>query len=173
MVIPLGPTPERVRSQCGCSGMLVGLSARLALAQEDVYRLPDPQLKLVHIDSDGEGIIPWHSTDSAGRIFVGAGRVCSSMSPMARADLALGKCSCVFLTVPWVYDIATRGNDLYISTVSAIYLIPNGVTAATGLKPRRIIWGMPLGHVHQCIHNMDWGREGDLFFVRRPIVGLR
>ena len=29
----------------------------------------------------------------------------------------------------------------------------------------RFVWGIPLGHIHQCFHNFEWGPEGDLYFT--------
>ena len=45
---------------------------------------------------------------------------------------------------------AIRGDDLYVITVSALYLFPGGVTRRAELTPKRLIWGVPLWHVHQC-----------------------
>ena len=52
----------------------------------------------------------------------------------------------------WVYDIEFRGNDLYVLTLSALYLIPDGVTRRSDLHPKRLVWGVPRWHVHQCFH---------------------
>ena len=44
-------------------------------------------------------------------------------------------------------------------------MIPGGRTKREGLVPRRLVWGVPLGHVHQCFHGMTWGPDGDLYFA--------
>ncbi len=64
-----------------------------------------------------------------------------------------------------MYDIEIRGDDLYILTVSALYLIPEGRTRREGLVAKRLIWGVPMYHVHQCFHGMTWGPDGDLYFA--------
>ena len=63
----------------------------------------------------------------------------------------------------WVYDVDFRGNDLYVLTLSALYVIPDGVVKREGLRPQRLLWGVPLYHVHQCFHAASWGPEGDLY----------
>src|SRR5262249_60990404 len=54
----------------------------------------------------------------------------------------------------WVYDIEIRGDDLYLLTVSALYVVPGGRTKREGLAPRRLLWGVPNDQVHQCFHGM-------------------
>jgi putative heme-binding domain-containing protein len=63
----------------------------------------------------------------------------------------------------WVNDIEIRGDDLYVVTVSAVYRIPGGRVKREALKPERLLWGVPNGHVHQCFHACAWGPEGDLY----------
>jgi putative heme-binding domain-containing protein len=144
--------------------VLVLLNASIAGGQEATYRLPDPQLKLVHIDSDDHESFLGVRADSMGRLFVGGREGLFVYEPDGRGGFGPRQPLVRFPKDAWVYDIAIRGNDLYVSTVSAIYLIPDGVTARKDLKVKRLIWGMPLGHVHQCIHNLDFGPEGDLYF---------
>ena len=48
-------------------------------------------------------------------------------------------------------------------TVSAVYRIVGGRIKREGLKPERLLWGVPNGHVHQCFHACAWGPEGDLY----------
>ena len=144
--------------------VMAGLSP-LAWAQDDVYRLLDPQLKLVQIDSDAKESFLGIHLDMAGRLFVGGREGLFVYEPDAQGHYGQRQLLIRFPNNTWIYDIAIRGNDLYVSTVSAIYLIPNAVVQRHDLKPKRLVWGIPLGHVHQCLHNMDWGPEGDLYFT--------
>ena len=133
-------------------------------AEEAIYRLADPQLKLVPIASDPKESFLGIHLDSEGRLFVGARAGLFVAEPDEKGGYGQLQALVRFPEHTWVYDITTRGNDLYVSTVSAIYRIPDAVTKRRDLKPQRIVWGIPLGHVHQCIHDLDWGPEGDLYF---------
>jgi putative heme-binding domain-containing protein len=134
-------------------------------AETDTYKLPDPQLSLSVIDSDPkESFLAVH-LDPAGRLFVGGREGLFVYEPDGSGGFGKRQ---ELLRLPksaWVYDITTHGNDLYIATVSAIYFIPDGVIKRENLTVKRLIWGIPLGHVHQCFHNFEWGPEGDLYFT--------
>lgn len=65
----------------------------------------------------------------------------------------------------WIYDIVTRGNDVYALTVSALYLLPDAVTKRSDIVAKPLVWGVPMGHVHQCFHGMAIGPEGDIYFA--------
>src|SRR5438477_459381 len=54
----------------------------------------------------------------------------------------------------WVYDLELRGPDLYVLTMNALYVLPDGTIKTEGLKPKRLLWGVPAGHVHQCFHGL-------------------
>ncbi|HSZ54348.1 MAG TPA: hypothetical protein VK797_01715 [Tepidisphaeraceae bacterium] len=138
---------------------------RSALAQDATYRLTDPQLKLARVDSDEKESFLGIRLDPAGRLFVGGREGLFVYEPDGKGGFHNRQLVLRFPNHTWIYDIAIRGNDLYVSTVSAIYLIPNGVTQRENLKPMRFVWGIPLGHIHQCFHNMDFGPEGDLYFT--------
>jgi putative heme-binding domain-containing protein len=140
------------------------IAARSSPAQEPTYRLPDPQLKLVLIDSDEKVSFLGIRLDSMGRLFVGAREALFVYEPDGNGGFNPRQLLVRFPKDAWVYDIAIRGNDLYVSTVSAIYLVPNAVTQRKDLQVKRLIWGIPLGHVHQCFHGLDFGPEGDLYF---------
>ena len=144
--------------------LLVTLTSRTLRAQDATYRLPDPALKLVRIDTDEKESFLAVRTDPAGRLFVGGREGLFVYEPDGNGGFGPRQLLVRFPNHAWVYDIAVRGNDLYVSTVSAIYLIPNAVTQRKDLVPKRIVWGIPLGHVHQCLHGLDWGPEGDLYF---------
>ncbi|HEV2688360.1 MAG TPA: hypothetical protein VGV35_07390, partial [Bryobacteraceae bacterium] len=67
----------------------------------------------------------------------------------------------------WVYDIAIRGDDLYVSTHTAIYLLPGAVKKREGILARRLVWGLPMMNgwdTHQGIHGLAIGPEGDIYF---------
>ena len=57
-----------------------------------------------------------------------------------------------------------RGNDLYVLTPSALYVIPDGVTKRENRTPKNLIWGVPRGFAGQGFRSLAWGPEGDLYF---------
>ncbi len=132
-------------------------------AAELDYSLPDPELKLVRLDS-----VPTESylavrADTMGRLFVGGREELFVYEPDNKGGYKPRQSLYKFPNHTWVYDIAVRGNDLYVITVSALYVIPDAITKREGLKPKRLLWGVPMGHVHQCFHGLAWGPEGDLY----------
>ena len=146
------------------AAIVLSLASSTIRAETDTYKLPDSQLSLSVIDSDPkESFLAVH-VDPVGRLFVGGREALFVYEPDGNGGFGKRQ---ELLRLPnhaWVFDITTRGNDLYISTVSAIYLIPDGVTKRDNLTVKRLIWGIPLGHVHQEFHNLEWGPEGDLYF---------
>lgn len=129
------------------------------------YSVADQDLKTVLIDSDPhESFLGMH-VDTAGRLFVGGREALFVYEPDAQSGFGRRKELFRFPDHTWIYDIAARGNDLYVLTVSALYVIPEAVTKREGLVPKRLIWGVPLGHVHQCFHGMAIGPEGDIYFA--------
>jgi putative heme-binding domain-containing protein len=127
------------------------------------YTLADPALKVVRLDSSPDESFFSVRADSAGRLFVGGREALFVYEPNDHGGYHPRQLLYRFPAHTWVNDIAIRGDDLYVLTVNALYLIPGGVTGRTALKPRRLIWGVPRGHVHQCFHALAWGPEGDLY----------
>jgi putative heme-binding domain-containing protein len=141
---------------------LVLCSSQVALAAELDYSTADPALKLVVLDSSPDESFLAVRADMAGRLFVGGREALFVYEPDERGYRPRRELY-RFPDHTWIYDIAIRGDDLYVITVSALYLIRGGVTQRETLVPERLIWGVPLGHVHQCFHGLAWGPEGDLY----------
>jgi putative heme-binding domain-containing protein len=139
----------------------------LAAADEPDCFAPDPELKVVRIDSDPRESFLGIALDSFGRMFVGGREALFVYEPDRTSPTGYGPRQELyrFPDHTWVYDIAVRGNDLYVLTVSALYVVPDAVTKRAGLLPKRLVWGVPLGHVHQCFHGMAIGPEGDIYFA--------
>jgi putative heme-binding domain-containing protein len=127
------------------------------------YTLADPALKVVRLDSSADESFFSVRADSAGRLFVGGREALFVYEPDDQGGYRPRQLLYRFPPHTWVNDVAIRGDDLYVLTVSALYRIPGAVTGRVGLKPQRLIWGVPLGHVHQCFHGLGWGPEGDLY----------
>ncbi len=133
-------------------------------AAEPDYSVVDSELRAVPIDSDPTESFLGMQLDSAGRLFVGGREALFVYEPEAKGGYQKKQELLRFPNHTWVYDIAIRGNDLYVLTVSALYLIKDGVTQRSGLKAQKLVWGIPWGHVHQCFHGLAIGPEGDIYF---------
>jgi putative heme-binding domain-containing protein len=127
------------------------------------YAVVDPELTLERLDtSPNESFLSMRS-DSAGRLFVGGREALFVYEPAGAGRFAPRRELLRFPPDSWVYDIETRGHDLYVLTLSALYVIPDGVVRREGLEPKRLLWGVPRYHVHQCFHALAWGPQGDLY----------
>ena len=145
---------------------LVLLFGASTLPAEDLdYHVPDPNLKVVKLDTADTESFLGIQLDTEGRMFVGSRAALFVYEPQPDGSYAPRKELLRFPDHTWVYDIAIRGNDLYLLTVSALYVVPEGRLKRDDLKIHRLVWGLPLGHVHQCFHGLAIGPEGDLYFA--------
>lgn len=142
---------------------LTGVPVAAAAEPED-YSLPDTELKWVRLDSAQTESFFSVRADTEGRLFVGGREGLFVYEPYQHGGYAPRKEILHFPDHTWINDIEFRGNDLYLSTVSALYRVPDGRIKRDGLKVERLVWGVPLGSVHQCFHALAWGPEGDLYF---------
>ncbi|MBS0207883.1 MAG: c-type cytochrome [Planctomycetes bacterium] len=143
---------------------LVALITATARAEEALdYAAVDPELKVVKLDSSETESFLSVRADMLGRLFVGAREALFVCEPLPGGGYAPRQELYRFPADTWVNDIAIRGHDVYVSTVAAIYVLRDAVVKREGLKPERLLWGVPLGHVHQCFHGLAWGPEGALY----------
>ena len=143
--------------------LLLMLSTAPLLAEDLDYRVLDPKLKVVRLDSSDDDSFLSVRLDTTGRIFVG-GRKTLFVYDLDEAGKY--KPRHLLFTFPdhtWVNDIEIRGDDLYVVTVSAVYRLAGARLKRERVTPERLLWGVPNGHVHQCFHACAWGPEGDLY----------
>ena len=134
-------------------------------AAPPAYQTADPDLKVVTLDSaDTESFLAV-KLDTTGRMFVGGREALFVYEPLADGKYGPRTELTRFPADTWVYDVEIRGNDIYVLTVSALYVLPEARIKRQGLTIKRLVWGVPLGHVHQCFHGMTWGPEGDLYIA--------
>ena len=100
--------------------------------------------------------------DSQGRVFVGAREAVYLFEP-AGAGFGLRREVCRLPADSIVMGLEFRGDDLYVLTDNALYLLPRG-RVEPGIKPQRILWGLPLD-LHVSFHCLTWGPEGDLYLT--------
>ncbi len=137
-----------------------------AVADDSNYTLTDPELKAVVIDSDPKESFFGMQCDSAGRLFVGAREGLFVYEPDPNGLYQPRKLLFRFPANSWIGDIAIRGNDLYVATHNAVYLLAGAVTNRDGLKPKRLLWGLPplaFFQEHQGFHGLVFGPESDLY----------
>jgi putative heme-binding domain-containing protein len=138
--------------------------ARLEAASEDLdYHVTEPSLRLVPIDTDKTESFLSMALDGTGRLFVGGREAMFVYEPRPGGLYGPRQELYRFPKDTWVYDIVVRGHDLYVLTSGALYLFPDGVVKRSGLVPQRLLWGMPVAHVHQGLHGMIIGPDGDLY----------
>jgi putative heme-binding domain-containing protein len=162
MIRPAAATLRRATPILLLVVLLFGRGPRSA-AEELDYRLTGPELRLVRLDSSPTESFLSVRADAAGRLFVGGREALFVYEPDDAGGYRPRRELYRFPKDTWVYDVEVRGNDLYVLTTSALYLLPEAVTRRGGLRPKRLIWGVPRGSVHQCFHGLAWGPEGDLY----------
>jgi putative heme-binding domain-containing protein len=135
--------------------------------QRSGFIIAEPGLKSVVIDSDeGESFLGLQ-LDSAGRLFAGCREALFVYEPAVGGLYHPRQLLFRFPKHSWVYDIAIRGDDLYVSTHWAIYLLEGATKKREGIVAKRLVWGLPQmkgWDMHQGMHNLAIGPEGDIYF---------
>ncbi|MFM7243158.1 MAG: hypothetical protein ACKO40_03160 [Planctomycetaceae bacterium] len=124
---------------------------------------PDPALRVVPVDTVERASFLGVRVDSDGRVFVGGREALFVYEPDGGGGYGPRRTLLTFPDHTWIHDIEILGDDLYLLTVSGLYHVPGGRRGREGLEPRRLLWGVPRGHTHQCFHGMAFGPEGDLY----------
>ena len=105
--------------------------------------------------------------DSAGRLFAGGREALFVYEPSRDGLYQPRQLLYRFPKDSWIYGIAIRGADLYVSTHTAVYVLEGAVLNRAGIKPKRLLWGLPMlpyFEEHQGMHALAFGPEGDLYF---------
>lgn len=150
-------TLERIRDVIAVGEAAVAVPLEVAAV--------DPDVTPVLLDSSDRESFLAVQADAMGRLFVGGREALFVYEPKGQGGFEPRRELYRFPDHSWIYDIAIRGDDVYVLTVSALYVLPGAVTQREGLAPRKLVWGVPLGHVHQCFHGMALGPEGDIYFA--------
>jgi putative heme-binding domain-containing protein len=158
----------RIVSRLAIIAAITSMSAADPQAEPPLaFTFANPGLKAVVIDSDDHESFLGLQLDSAGRLFAGSREGLFVYEPAAGGLYQPRQLLCRFPKDAWVYDIAIRGDDLYVSTHTAIYLLEGAVKKREGLVPKRLVWGLPMmkgWDMHQGMHGLAIGPDGDLYF---------
>src|SRR5712675_1464878 len=104
------------------------------------YRLVDSELKFVGIDSDATESFLALQLDSAGRLFAGGREALFVYEPSSGGLYQPRQFLYRFPKDSWIYGIAIRGPDLYVSTHTAVYVLEGAVLKRGDFK-RADHWG--------------------------------
>src|SRR5438105_4059041 len=125
----------------GFASLLLWQTTALYQSRPD-YAPADPDLKAVRIDSHPTESFLAVRADPMGRLFVGGRESLFVYEPDDKGGYRARQQLVKFPNHSWVYDIEVRGNDLYVLTLSALYLIPDGVIKRDHLQIKKLIWGV-------------------------------
>jgi len=95
------------------------------------YALPDERLGLSLIDSSPDDSYLAVKCDSQNQLFVGGRRKLFVLKPNSDGTWKPRELVYEFPEHTWVYDIEFRGDDVFVSTVSAIYRLPTRISVFT------------------------------------------
>lgn len=100
--------------------------------------------------------------DTQGQVFVGGRESLFVFEPDGKGGFRPRRELYHFHQDAIIIGIECHGNDLYVLTCNALYLLPDARVKRDGIKPRRLLWGIPLD-LHVSFHCLAWGPEGDLY----------
>jgi putative heme-binding domain-containing protein len=161
--IAMPPLARMLVAICLCLFLQCAMNTTATAAEERDYVVTDPALKIVPLDSSPNESFLSMRADTRGRLFVGGREALFVYEPDDVGGYKPRRELYRFPPHSWVYDIEIRGADIYALTLNALYIIPGGAVRYENLKAKRLIWGVPQGHVHQCFHGLAWGPAGDLY----------
>jgi len=122
----------------------------------------DSKLKAVLIDRSPDDAYMAVKADGAGRLFVGGREAVFVFEPDGRGGFQPRRELLRFPPDSIIIGLEYRGDDLYVLTVNALYVIPGGRTRRDNLRPKRLLWGVPQD-LHVSFHCLAWGPEGALY----------
>lgn len=121
-----------------------------------------PGLRTVLIDRSPNDAYLAVKADSTGRLFVGGRDAVFVFEPDGKGGFKPRRQLCYFHQDAIIIGLEIRGNDLYVLTSNALYLLPEARVKREGIKPKRLLWGLPWDP-HVSFHCLAWGPEGDLY----------
>lgn len=131
----------------------------------------DARLKSTLIDRSPDQVYMALRCDSLGRLFVGGREGVFVFEPNGEGAFLPRQELFRFPQDSIIIGLELRGDDLYVLTSHALYLLPEGRVRRDGLKPQRLLWGLPLD-LHVSFHCLVYGPQGDLYLDHGdPLLG--
>lgn len=124
----------------------------------------DPRLRAVLVDRSPADVYLGVKVDAAGSVFVGGRERVFVFDPRPDGSLGPRRELLRFPPDSIIMGLEFRGDELYVLTDNALYVVPEGRVRREGLAPRRLLWGLPLD-LHVSFHCLAWGPEGWLYLT--------
>ncbi len=122
------------------------------------------KLKAVLIDRSESDAYLAVRVDGEGNLFVAGREAVFVFPPKADGSYGPRQEICRFPPDSIIIGLEYLGNDLYVLAANALYILPEARAKWQGVKPRRLLWGLPLD-LHVSFHCLAWGPEGDLYLT--------
>lgn len=122
----------------------------------------DPKWRIALLDRSMNDAYLAVKVDGAGRVFVGGREKVFVFEPDGKGGFGP---RVELLRLPpdsIVIGLEYRGDDLFVLASHGLYLVAGGRVKREGLKPKRILWGVPL-NFHNSFHCLAWGPDGLLY----------
>jgi putative heme-binding domain-containing protein len=145
-----------------CIFVLASYGAALG---QDSYRCIDDGLHLDVIHSDPEAFYISMDMDPRGNLYVGGRDAVYLFEANGEGGFKPRKTIATLPEDTWAYSLQVAGDDLFLLTVTALYRLPNVIRDPDKVTFERLVWGIPLGHIHQGFHGMKMGPDGGLYIA--------
>ncbi len=160
--IPTSMLKMTLKSLFICLAVLT--SCGIAFGQ-DSYRCVGDGLDLDLIHSDPEAFYISMDMDPRGNLYVGGRDAVYLFEADGEGGFKTRKTIATLPEHKWAYSLQVAGDDLYLLTVTALYRLPNVIRDPDNVTFERLVWGIPLGHIHQGFHGMKMGPDGGLYLA--------
>ena len=145
-------------------GIVVLMSFGTSYGQ-DSYRCIDDGLHLDLIHSDPKAFYISMDMDPRGNLYVGGRDAVYLYEADGKGGFENRRTITTLPADTWAYSLQVAGDDLYVLTVTALYRLPNVIRDPDKVTFERLVWGIPLGHIHQGFHGMKMGPDGGLYLA--------
>jgi putative heme-binding domain-containing protein len=122
----------------------------------------DGRLKATLVDRSPSDVYMGVKVDATGTIFVGGREKVFVFEPNGDGGYRPRRELLKFPPDSIIMGLEFRGDDLYVLTDNALYLVPQSRVRRGDLQSQRILWGLPLD-LHVSFHCLAWGPDGDLY----------